>query len=76
MVHNFKIHIRSVVILLFLAFYSFQSSAQCAMCRAVLENGDDTTQAEAINNGIVSLMAVPYILVAVVGFVLYRKFRN
>ncbi len=76
MVHNFKIHIRSVVILLFFAFYSLQSSAQCAMCRAVLENGDDKSTAEAINNGIVYLMAVPYILVAIVGFVIYKKFRN
>lgn len=47
--------------------------AQCAMCRAVLQTSGDTGQAEAINDGIVYLMVVPYILVAVLGFAIYRS---
>ncbi|NNE32630.1 MAG: hypothetical protein HKN40_09695 [Winogradskyella sp.] len=48
--------------------------AQCAMCRAVLESGEDQSAAEGINNGIVYLMAIPYILVAAIGYIIYRKF--
>ncbi len=50
--------------------------AQCAMCRAVLESEADTSAAEGINNGIVYLMAVPYILVAGLFYFIYRKMRT
>jgi len=50
--------------------------AQCAMCRAALESEADNSQAEGINNGIVYLMAVPYILVAGLFFFIYKKMRN
>lgn len=49
---------------------------QCAMCRAVLESGGDTTVAEGINNGIVYLMAIPYILVGGILFLVYRKLKS
>uniref|UniRef100_UPI00404B5846 hypothetical protein n=1 Tax=Flavobacterium sp. TaxID=239 RepID=UPI00404B5846 len=57
-------------VLLFLL--SMQTNAQCAMCRAVLESEESGVQAEAVNDGIVYLMAFPYILVAIIGFVIYR----
>jgi len=50
--------------------------AQCAMCRAQLESMDDNSLAESVNDGIVYLMAVPYILIAVVGFFIYRSFQK
>jgi hypothetical protein len=56
----------------FLIFFS-EVSAQCAMCRAVLESGSDTSAAEGINNGIIYLMAIPYILVGVVFYAVYKK---
>ena len=51
-------------------------SAQCAMCRAVLESNGDNAVAEGINNGIVYLMAIPYLLVGVLIFIVYRKVRS
>lgn len=51
---------------------SIATSAQCAMCRAALESEDGGNKAEAINNGIVYLMAFPYIMVAIVFYVVYR----
>jgi hypothetical protein len=54
---------------------SQQVAAQCAMCRAVLESNGDNAVAEGINNGIVYLMAIPYILVGVIIFVVYRKVK-
>lgn len=59
---------------IFLISFS-EVSAQCAMCRAVLESGTDTSAAEGINNGIVYLMAIPYILVGVVFYAVYKKLK-
>ncbi|WP_010137118.1 hypothetical protein [Ochrovirga pacifica] len=62
--------------ILFFSFFLIQqlSFAQCAMCKAVVENGDSGL-AEGLNDGIVTLMIIPYILVAIVAFVLYRYFK-
>lgn len=66
-----------IVILLVLALLMPQlSEAQCAMCRAVLESEGNTSAAEGINNGIVYLMAVPYILVGGLFYFIYRKMRS
>lgn len=51
------------------------ADAQCAMCRAVVESEADGRTAEGINNGIVYLMAVPYVLVAGLFYFIYRKMR-
>ncbi len=50
-------------------------TAQCAMCRAVLESEESGRAAEGINNGIVYLMAIPYVLVAGLFYFIYRKMR-
>lgn len=50
------------------------SSAQCAMCRAALESSGNKTKVEAVNDGIVFLMAIPYIIVAAIGFVVYKMY--
>ena len=47
---------------------------QCAMCRAVLESGDDQKAAESLNDGIVYLMIIPYILGGLTLYFLYLKF--
>ena len=54
----------------------FVGEAQCAMCRAVLESEDNTAVAEGINNGIVYLMAIPYILIGALFFFIYRKMKS
>ena len=51
------------------------TAAQCAMCRAVLESEGNTSTAEGINNGIVYLMAIPYVLIAVLFYFIYRKMK-
>lgn len=63
-------------IILILAFVlPTNVEAQCAMCRAVLESESTGNAAEGINNGIVYLMAVPYILVGGLFYFIYRKMR-
>ncbi|CAI8169836.1 MAG: Uncharacterised protein [Bacteroidota bacterium] len=59
----------------YLTFFSLKIlGLQCAMCRAVLETGADAETAKSLNDGIVYLMVVPYILVGVVGYAVYRQF--
>jgi len=48
------------------------ASAQCSMCRAVVENNADNL-GKGLNNGILYLMGFPYIIMIVVGVVLFRK---
>ncbi len=63
---------------LFLSIYLFpqKAKAQCAMCRAVLESDGNTAVAEGVNNGIVYLMAIPYILIAGLFYFVYKKMRT
>jgi hypothetical protein len=58
-------------ILLFVLFIAIDANAQCAMCKAVVENGD-IKMAEGINSGITYLMAIPYLLVAFFAYILFR----
>ncbi|MCL6267321.1 hypothetical protein M3P07_12575 [Flagellimonas sp. 2012CJ39-3] len=66
------------VYLVLLVFFLFPSitDAQCAMCRAVVESDVDGSTAEGINNGIVYLMAIPYVLVGVLFYFVYKKLRS
>lgn len=65
-----------VIYILFSIFYSLNTNAQCAMCRASLESEGNTMKAEAVNDGIVYLMVIPYVLVGIVGVVVYRMYTK
>jgi hypothetical protein len=67
---NFSKLIFGICLLLF----SVATNAQCAMCRAALESSGNAVKAEAVNDGIVFLMAIPYIIVAGIGFVIYKMY--
>ncbi|WP_457616319.1 hypothetical protein [Lutibacter sp.] len=57
-------------------FISQLTSAQCAMCKAVVESGD-LSEAEGLNSGILYLMVFPYILVGVLlYFIIKKKFQQ
>ncbi|MDO5607186.1 MAG: hypothetical protein Q4G08_01900 [Capnocytophaga sp.] len=69
-----KIHYIAIILVLLL--FTTDAEAQCAMCRAVLESGEDKGQAQGVNNGIVYLMAFPYLLLGVLGYFIYRKMKK
>ncbi|TCL69034.1 hypothetical protein EV196_101463 [Mariniflexile fucanivorans] len=46
------------------------------MCRAVLESEETQTAAKGINDGIVYLMAIPYLLVGGLGYFIYLKYKK
>tara|TARA_B100001027_G_scaffold216975_1_gene195803 strand:- start:6476 stop:6628 length:153 start_codon:yes stop_codon:yes gene_type:complete len=45
------------------------------MCRAVLESEAGQKTAEGVNDGIVYLMAIPYILVGGLAIIIYRAYK-
>lgn len=65
---------KKVLSILFLLIAT-NSSAQCAMCKAVVEGGNETI-AEGVNNGITYLMVFPYVLVGLLFYFLYRHKKN
>tara|TARA_B100000524_G_scaffold341649_1_gene235933 strand:+ start:505 stop:690 length:186 start_codon:yes stop_codon:yes gene_type:complete len=52
------------------------AQAQCAMCRAVLESEAGQTTAKGVNDGIVYLMLIPYILMGGLALVTYHYFKK
>lgn len=65
---------KKLLTILFASIITFGASAQCAMCKAVaesnMENGD--SMASGLNEGIVYLMAIPYLLIGSVAYLIYR----
>lgn len=51
--------------------------AQCAMCKTALTNSVEGQQlAQGINNGIVLLLLIPFLLVATIGGFIYKTHRK
>lgn len=74
---------RSLVILLFfiVVFLGFSQDvgAQCAMCKATLESNMQSgagAVGKGINKGIMYIMFVPYILMAVAGYLIYKHLKG
>tara|TARA_B100000035_G_C20651284_1_gene401070 strand:- start:3 stop:212 length:210 start_codon:yes stop_codon:yes gene_type:complete len=61
---------------IFFIFLSISSFSQCAMCRAVLESSENDGMAEGINNGIMYLAFLPYLIVFFMIFFVYKKFKK
>lgn len=70
---------RKIILFCFLLFSLIEeATSQCAMCKAVVEGGEQNI-AVGVNNGITYLMVFPYILVGVLAYFLYRhrkKIKN
>lgn len=64
------------VVLILMLLASGEAMAQCAMCKAVAENAQDESGyglANGLNNGIIYLMGIPYLLLATLFIVFFRK---
>lgn len=70
------VRVRVFFFLLSSLLFTLYSSAQCAMCRAALTSEGNTTKAQAVNDGIVYLMAIPYLLVGILAYIVYRMFKK
>ncbi len=70
------LHKLKTIVFIILIISSYSTYSQCAMCRAALESDGNQTQAQAVNDGIVYLMVIPYILVAGLAFAVYKIKSN
>lgn len=69
----------SVLTVLLIAGSTMLSWAQCAMCRASVENNiseGSTGLSAGLNTGILYLFVTPYLMVAFIGFLWYWKSKN
>jgi len=56
-----------------------QTMAQCAMCRATVENNintGETSVGAGLNYGILYLFMAPYLLAMVIGYLWYRNYKK
>jgi len=72
--------IKTLLIVLFFSLASMgQSIAQCAMCRATVENNlntGETSVGAGLNYGILYLFMAPYLLAMVIGYLWYRNYKK
>jgi hypothetical protein len=68
-----------LIIVFFLIFFLLSIDigySQCSMCRAVLQSEEGQSTAKGINNGILYLMAIPYLLVGLVGWKVFQILKK
>ncbi len=66
------------ILLLVLTIISNDTLAQCAMCKSNLEmarEGGGTNVGNTLNMGILYLLALPYLVAGVFGFIYYRNYK-
>ncbi len=66
------------ILLLVFTIISNDTLAQCAMCKSNLEmarEGGGTNVGNTLNMGILYLLALPYLVAGVFGFIYYRNYK-
>jgi hypothetical protein len=59
----------------FLMSLGYEADAQCPMCRMAADSNlkDGGTEGKGLNTGILYILAMPYTLVMVMGYIWYRN---
>lgn len=67
-----------VLVLVLTGIASESVQAQCAMCKATIENNstDGGNFGAALNKGILYLMTIPYLIAGVIGYLWYKNSRE
>ena len=70
--------LKRIILLFVLVITQNFTYAQCAMCKAVAESDVQSggVAAKGINDGIIYLMLIPYVLMATVGYFIYRHYKK
>lgn len=68
---------RALLLLVLLALGSMVDvEAQCVMCKAVAEDSAaEGAVGRGINQGILYIMAVPYVLLGILGYLVFKKWK-
>jgi len=68
--------LRLLLVLLLMAVVIGEVDAQCVMCKAVAEDSAaEGAVGRGINQGILYIMAVPYILLGTIGYLIFKKWK-
>lgn len=71
---------KAILLLVLILFVGVEMvDAQCSMCKAVLESNmqsGEEAKGQGINEGIMYIMFVPYMLLGVVGYFMYRHYKK
>ncbi len=73
---------KKAIVFLYILMLGFalmpEAKAQCSMCTINAEQGtkNGNNQTKGINDGVVYLLAIPYLLIAGVGFMWYKNYRK
>ncbi len=76
---NFKGGLLIVFLVCALLFSGTPAYSQCAMCKTNIENArkeGHTMVGSTLNNGIMYLLALPYAIAGVFGFIYYKKYKE
>lgn len=75
---SYKRIVFSIILALSLSGLPGRLPAQCAMCTLNAENSvkNGNTEGNGLNDGILYLLAAPYLAVAAVGFLWYKRYRK
>jgi len=65
---------RLLLLAIALLYSAYEVSAQCVMCRSAIE--DDKDVSEGVNNGILYLMGIPYIILGVTLYFVIKRRRE
>jgi hypothetical protein len=69
----------SFIVIVVLSSLTFVGNAQCAMCRAQLENNVSNGEpgiAAGINAGILYLLCMPYLIILALGYFWYKNSKK
>lgn len=68
--------LRTLLALLLMVVLAAHAEAQCVMCKAVAEDSAaEGAVGRGINQGILYIMAVPYMLLGVIGYLVFKKWK-
>jgi hypothetical protein len=67
-----------VLVVLVIALFNVDLAAQCPMCKLSAESNlrDGGTQGKGLNNGILYMFAMPYLIVGTLGYLWYKNRKN
>lgn len=69
----------TVIAVVSMVLFGTDAEAQCAMCKASIESSVKSGQPSpgaGINEGILYIMGIPYLLIAAAGFFIYRHMKQ
>lgn len=68
----------SITFFVIIALISIDAAAQCSMCTLNAESSvkNGQTEGKGLNKAVLYLLAAPYVAVAAIGFLWYKKYRR